>query len=75
MPFAELYRENIVLKKSPLQGERAGRGKDEDRGGLAWLPSRLSGSQHEGAASVKILFAIEKLHIANWIFTLGKVHI
>ena len=58
--FAELYRENIVLKKSPLQGERAGRGEDEDRGGLARLPSRLGGSQHEGAASVKILFAIEK---------------
>ena len=59
MPFAELYRENIGLMKNLLQGERAGRGEDEDGGGLARLPSRLGGSQHEGAASVKILFAIK----------------
>ena len=60
MPFAELYRENIILMTNLLQGERARQGEDEDGGGLARLPSRLSGSQHEGAASVKILFAIKK---------------
>ena len=49
MPFAEFYRVNIVLMKNLLQGERAGRGEDEDGGGLARLPSRLGGSQHEGA--------------------------
>ena len=51
MPFAELYRENIILMKNLLQGERAGRGEDEDGGGLARLPACLGGSQYEGAAS------------------------
>ena len=68
--LAEFYRVNIVLMKNLLQGERAGRGEDEDGGGLARLPSCLGGSQHEGAASVKILFAIEK---AQYIYV-GWVH-